>query len=118
MPRTPGSPLPRCCTGPTLAITAGRVLHNSRKPEKVARGSLKQDRHKSQTDLTAPCTVELTEPTPVVANHAVEKVSHGPPRCPGDTPAGSAALRSHPGTETKVWRKISIPGRRSVQDSG
>lgn len=56
---------------------------SDRKSEKVERGgSLKQDMHKLQTDLIAPRTVQLTEQTPVVADHTVEKVSHGPPpRC-------------------------------------
>lgn len=45
--------------------------------EKVERGSVKQDMHKIQTDLIVPCTVQLTEQTPVVANHTVQKMSHG-----------------------------------------
>lgn len=45
--------------------------------EKVERGSVKQDMHKIQTDLIVPRTVQLTEQTPVVANHTVQKMRHG-----------------------------------------
>lgn len=55
---------------------------SDRKPAEVERGSLKQDMHNIQTDLIVPCTVQLTEQTPVVADHTVKKVSHGLPRWP------------------------------------
>lgn len=43
--------------------------------ETVERGVSKTRR--AQTDLIAPRTVQLTQQTPVVANHTVKKMSHG-----------------------------------------
>lgn len=92
MPRTPGAPVPQRYAAPALAINtphvrdayAGKLQSGGGQTgsqKRLRGGSLKQDMHKLQTDLIAPRTVQLTEQTPVVADHTVEKVSHGAPRC-------------------------------------
>lgn len=51
------------------------VLGVRQEAETVERGVSKTRR--AQTDLIVPRTVQLTQQTPVVANHAVKKMSHG-----------------------------------------
>lgn len=98
--------------------------------KRLGGGSLKQDMHKMQTDLTGPRTVELTEQTPVVADHTVQKVSHGLPRCsdltsvcPGDTLPAAPHCEATPGQtggsgatsaagKRRMSAAICIPGRR------
>lgn len=87
--------------------------------------------HKLQTDLIAPRTVQLTEQTPVVANHTVEKVSHVPPPlleseiCVRVTPCGRRHIsrrekphpRLHLHTQASCVLRPSRPKTHKMSDS-
>lgn len=71
---------------------------SDRKLAKRLRGGVGKSR-RARTDLIVPRTVQLTQQTPVVANHAVKKMSHGclhwenlRPVRPGDTLRRAAKL--------------------------